>query len=410
MKALLLLFLSFQAWAENVKFEDIPRLVGERNQHAQGAKLQQKASELSKGHLARSFLPHVGARIGRETAQTGTQDERGDTVGAIEGKINLFRGGRDSLENRLVIAKVDAVSAEVAQILRDEVKKARQSYWQLISLREQVALVQHAVQENGRNQRAAEARIRAGLATATDRIEFEMQQIALDQDLARLTLSASNTERELAILIGLPEGQTIQTSTFVGHEHSDQLLETKYKPEEHPSVFSLRARSVQADLERSTSGRWWTPSLDAYASYGLHPFREREYLAEKERYETVVGVQLSIELFDGLKGRKESLERRMMADAFRFEAEQTERELSAKVEGAKAELKLTHDLIHQSEDALKRAGSYLTRTLDEYRRGVKNSPDVLSASERNLQMKRRFAELRRDYQIARVELLEILGK
>jgi len=47
---------------------------------------------------------------------------------------------------------------------------------------------------------------------------------------------------------------------------------------------------------------------------------------------------------------------------------------------------------------------------DEYRRGVKNSLDVLGASQRYLGFERQYAERRRDYQATKAELLSLLGR
>lgn len=405
-----LMLIPSRAEAVAVPFGEIPRIVMENNQHAQGAAYLRKSAEAGKGVLGRSFLPALEARGGAEAFKTGSQRQREEPFGFLEARWNVFHGGRNQLEGRIADARSYAVSAEADLTLREEIRKARQGYWNLVALRELVGILEEAVSENRKNQGAAGTRIRAGIATETDRIEFEMHAAELAQELARFRLSAENTERSLAILLGLAEGTPIETPLSVGHEHSDSLLKVPYKEQEHPEVHSVLLRSLEADLESEKLRRWWTPSVDVFGSYGLHTFREREFDARAERMESVVGVQLSVQLFDGFNGRAETQRKALEAEGLRREHIQASRELKARVEGAKAELKLTHQLIHESEETLKRSRAYLTRTLDEYRRGVKNSPDVLSASERNFSVRRRFVELRRDYQLARAELMSILGE
>ena len=398
------------AEAAVVDFDSIPALVRERNDHAKGAALLAEAEGQQKGVLRRSLAPTLGFRAGAETFKTGSRASRAEPFGFLEAGINLYRGGRDKLADEAVEARVSAASADADRILREEIKKARQAYWTLVSQREVLALLSEAKAANSSNQGAASTRIRAGLATETDRIEFEMFDIELGQDLARAKLEAESTERELRVLLGLDEGVQIQTQAQVGHEEKDKSLTSKVALDEHPSVAALTFGAIEADVGSRQLGRWWWPRLDAYGSHGLNTFREREFEPASERVESVVGLQISMDLFDGFISRTEASRKALEAEGLRREARQTASELRAQVERSQAELELTHTLIHDSEAAIKRSASYLARTLDEYKRGVKNSPDVLAASERNLSMRRRFAELRRDYQLARAELMAVLGQ
>lgn len=393
-----------------VRFEDIPNLVGERNLHAQGAELLKRSAAAQRGHLGRSFYPSLSASLGTEKFKTGSQTDRSEPFGSLAARLNLYRGGRDRLQDDFFNAEFQSASADVDFTLSEEVKKARSLYWRLISEREIADLLKTALEENGKNLSTALTRIRAGAATETDRIEFEMYQIELEQDLARAKLAEDNSQRELIVVLGLPDDSKLQTPSNVDHAHSDAILSTPFAADRHPSIAMLTARSQAADNKASGFGRWWTPSLDLYAGYGLFTFREREHTPQSERFESVVGVQLTMALFDGLIEQNERRQKLLEAAGLQKESQQAAKELTARIDSARAALRLNHDLIHQSEEALKRAKLYLSRTLDEYRRGVKNSPDVLSASERNFAMKRRFAELRRDYQLARSELLALLGQ
>ncbi len=393
-----------------IQFDDIPKLVREKNLHAQGAGLLRDAAAEARGYLARSYLPTLVVTLGGEEFMTGTQPSRSEPYGSLKATVNVFRGGKDLLEDEAIDSRAKVASSEFDRAASEEVKKARIIFWNLVSQREIAKLLEEAIEANQKNLVSANSRIRAGAATETDRLEFEMHRLELDQDLAKLKLASENAERDLAVLLGLQDGSAIQTPLSVGHDHQDELMTAPYKVESHPLVRTLSFRSEEASIKATQQTRWWTPSVDLYAGYGLHTFRERSFDAQAERFESVIGVQLTMDLFDGRVGQAEHRQKVLEAAGLQKESLQTARELQSKIVGARAELKLNHELIHQSEEATKRAQTYLTRTLDEYRRGVKNSPDVLAASERILSVRRRFAELRRDYQLARSELLETLGK
>jgi len=97
-----------------------------------------------------------------------------------------------------------------------------------------------------------------------------------------------------------------------------------------------------------------------------------------------------------------SLASQLRADQIKIEAE-------AAFNTAKQELSLLHDLIHEGEKSVEKGAQYLNQTQNEYARGVKNSPDVLSATLKQLDFKKRFAELRRDYAVAKAQLQSLLA-
>ncbi len=58
---------------------------------------------------------------------------------------------------------------------------------------------------------------------------------------------------------------------------------------------------------------------------------------------------------------------------------------------------------------LEKGQEYLNAVLSDYSRGVKNSPDVLGATIKNLEFRKRFAELRRDYMMANARIEAMLA-
>ncbi len=91
-------------------------------------------------------------------------------------------------------------------------------------------------------------------------------------------------------------------------------------------------------------------------------------------------------------------------------AQQTKAELDALLLNLKEKLKANHELIHAADETLEKGTQYFKRTLDEYARGVKNSVDVLSASQKHIEFRVRTIELKREYLNAKTELLGLLGK
>ncbi len=393
-----------------LNFDSLPSLVAEKNNHAKGAELVAQAAEKQTGHLVRSYLPTVELKAGAEQFTTGQEGSRTEPFGGIEAKINLFRSGNDLLENKIRKEELKLAQAQASATYREELKKVRKAYWTLVFQRELISLLEQSIKENDRNLVSANKRIRAGIATESDRIEFEMSRVELEQDISRLKLSNENIQRELATLLGYPSQTKFDSLLTVTHEHDDEVFKAVLKTEDHPQLIPSRTQASIASLKKSQARRAWLPRLDLFGTHFLYTFREREYEDQANRWDTAVGVQLTMSLFDGGASRSQAAALALESSGFQREALQTRNELETRFEGARAELKLTHDLVHDSETTIKKSERYISRTLDEYKRGVKNSLDVLNASSRYFEIRRRFAELRRDYQLARADLMELVGK
>jgi outer membrane protein len=394
----------------SLQAEDLPRILAERNQNVRGASLLLESSRTRTGHLVRSFLPSLEVQGGGETFQTNRYPTLTQPYGAVEARINLFRGGRDLLEDRARDAQVSAAEAQARRTGASELIEARRAYWTLVFQREEIATLKEALAENARNLASAQRRISRGLTTDTDRLDFEINRSELQEQIASLTHETELTETRLAALLGMTEGTTFLTSNRIPHEHDEKLVSAPLEAAPQYDVGSLRAQAEAARSEAAQAGRWWLPTVDAYGGYYLYTTRDRDFLDSSLRNDTAVGVRLSLTLFDGLQARNAAASAGLRTEALEQQTAQQERTVRARWKIAQEEMKHTHELTHESEKRVQQGKAYLAKTLAEYDRGVKNSPDVLGASLRFLSFRRRYAEIRRDYQLAKADLLAIAGK
>jgi outer membrane protein TolC len=91
-------------------------------------------------------------------------------------------------------------------------------------------------------------------------------------------------------------------------------------------------------------------------------------------------------------------------------SEQQKYEIHVHVENEMSELDLLHSQVHLAEENIKLAEKYYKLTESEYSRGVKNSPDVLGASNRLLEIKDKQLQIVRDFQISKAHILSKIGK
>lgn len=416
MRALLLLILvaspapARAGEAVTVRFEDLPRLVAEKNRAVSGAGRLVEAARARTGSLGRSYLPTLGLEAGAERFTTLHHPARTEPYGHAEAKVNLLHGGRDRLDAGVRESQVELASAEGRKTSAGELAAARATYWQLVSDRETVKLVTEALAENEKLLKLAQRRISRGLAAETDRLEFELYGSVLQEERESLTHAAFLLQIRLAAALGMPPTTAITTPETVSHEHDEALLTASFDAAASPDTRALAARAAVLELERKKARGWWAPSLDVYGGYYLYTLRERDSFARRERDDRAVGARLSVPLFDGLRSASDAKALRLQAEGVARQRDQRELAAGAEVLTAQEDLKHDHELVHYAEERIEKGRDYLARTLEEYERGVKNSLDALGAAQRYLGYRRQYAERRRDYQLTKTGLLALMEK
>jgi len=397
---------------ENLKvsFDRLPELVKIGNQNIKAKKLSLKASETLVGHYGRSFMPTVNAAAGMESFQTGAFSTNTQPYGSIEATVNLYRGGRDQLEEQIIKMAVKSGSAENRVTYLDELTHARELFWELVHVKEHRNLYVKSLAQNKKNLMKANVRIRKGLSTKTDRLEFEINKSLIEEQINRLNQKQKLVETNLRIVLGTNSDIQIETISYISHNHYDSLLKEGFKPKSHPAILDLLAKKDALMAKSNQLKSWWLPTLDTYAGYSLFTMREKEDVSIKDRDEIAVGLRLSFTLFDGFNSKKEALSHSIMAESLGIEAHQKESILKSEIDVLRRELVYHHSRVHKLEDRTRLAKRYLKSTLNEYSRGVKNSPDVLEASERFYETEYTSSEIRKEYELARVALLKLLGK
>ncbi|MBI3550041.1 MAG: TolC family protein [Elusimicrobia bacterium] len=391
-----------------LSFDDLPRLVAEHNDEARGSALQAESAKKRLGHLGRSWLPSVEGIAGGERFQTGAYPWRSEPYGSLEAVVNVFRGGHDAIEERTRRGQAALAESAYRRSAAEELFEARKAYWELVSTRERLGIVQDAAGRNEKHLELAERRIKAGMATEADRLEFQINRSVLAEEEESLRHEAELIQIALAARVGSSPGTQFVTSTSVPHAHDDALLATAGTVP--PSVSWLQASEAVAAGQGSAAARWWAPSLDLYGGYSLYTLRDRDYLSQSMRDDRAVGLRLRIPLFDGLRSRAEASALSLKREGYARQASQASATYSAELERSKEELRHLHELVHNGEERITQGRRYLTVIIDEYGRGVKNSVDVLSAAQRQLGFLRQSAERRRDYALAQTRVLQLLGR
>lgn len=238
-----------------------------------------------------------------------------------------------------------------------------------------------------------------------------MQEIDLKHELERTGLQKESELRHLSVILGFnPEVEIVLSDQF-SHEHNWENI-LKYTEEDHAFLVKPRElRAEESEIESRRQNRTWMPRLDAFMAYKQFNQREEpEFSSASERQEGVLGLRLSLPIFDRFSGQSEASALAEEAAALRAEANYAKREINAFLRGEISALKLLHDQVHKAEENIKLAKKYYDLTLGEYSRGVKNSPDVVGAMEKLVMIQRRRLEIILEFQIVKSRVLSRLGR
>lgn len=121
-------------------------------------------------------------------------------------------------------------------------------------------------------------------------------------------------------------------------------------------------------------------------------------------------LKISVPLFSGLETLNETRAARSTIAAEEASGA-TRKTLLARqyVENLLSQLTTISDRINLEEKNLSKSEEYYKITLGEYRRGVKNSPDMVGASERLLEAKIRNLEYRKDFYLTKLKIYELVS-
>jgi outer membrane protein len=383
---------------EYVSFEQIENLVKTKNPVVDSMRQKIEAKKSREGHLARSFLPEVAAEVAHENFKTGLDSEKSQPSWRVEASLNVFRGGADSLEEKARSLETNAADLEAKVSTKDQLQRSYDLYWLLAYKQDVLQTLNAHLDLSKKNLAEANRRISSGVATSTDRLEFEMKMSLIKQEVALAEKDVRLLYFELVIILGYTTAFLPKSTDNHFHDWETSLKTVKAGdlPEVKMTATERDALSARRDQYRAE----YFPAVDVYAGQAQDNQRaERDHPDEADRRESYVGIRASWSLGKAINSSVErgSLQKEVSAKETQlsFLIRQAEISQSSKFD----ELKTLHSFVHDSEENIKASSRYLEATRKEYARGVKNSPDVLAATEKYISAKLRFAEITRDFNL-----------
>ncbi len=224
----------------------------------------------------------------------------------IEGRINLYNGGRDVLyktmaETDLRINQLNWETVENALIA-----SVIQAYFNTLATQEYIQIARESVATVKTQLRIMKVRFEAGGALRSDILSLRVRLAQAEEDLVRAENNFSLSVAALANLLGLDPDTpfTLEVTEDTPREFpSDYRAGLVYALKHRPELGRLREEIVQSRMAVDMVRSRYLPRVDARVKY----YVDDESLGfEKERENWTAGILLQWDLFTGLSTKAET--------------------------------------------------------------------------------------------------------
>lgn len=389
----------------------LPDLIREASAHnLEIAELKAQSRELQSAWRATSgpLYPEVSLEGGPIASRFATERSSGTTAYA-KVEWNLFRGGGDWAQRAKAWLSASLAQVQVAQAIAKVSRDVARTYYEMLFILESIAIKEAAIELNASQAKLARAKKDSGFTSEADVIEFELRDATLRSDLKSLLLDKDERARELSLLIG----KNAPTSDLVvkGHLTRDSRIPKKDIVRQKLEIENLEILAAKAELEKSQSDKVIArsrllPKLDLNGRYGKVE-NEGRVVAGSDNYE--VFLTLNIPLFSGFSSVSEVRSSQAKIEQSTATFERASLHFRTRVENLYAKMASVIERLDIEEKTLVRSELYYKITIGEYRRGVKNSPDMVAAAERLLEARIRNLSYRKEFYLVRLEIEGLVG-
>ncbi len=368
-----------------------------------------KASEAEFRSQNGKFIPQLSVEGGPLSTKFDDTKNSG-TVVYGRADWNLYRGGRDQdaidkskIKRDLGRKKYEAMKSQV-------VREISRVYYELLFLLEGTALKEKALEMNQVQMKLAKLKKSSGFTSSADVIEFELREATLNSDLKMFSQVISEKSRELSVLLGRKDSSI--PNLVKGHLKRETLSALSRESilsrlkDSNIGIAEAQAELQMSQKDASIAKSGFLPAVDLEAKYGRIANEERVF-SDNNNYSVMLKV--SVPLFSGLETINQTKAANFNVAA--KDAATSRKSLSAyaETENLMSQLSTLTERLNLEEKNLSKSEEYYKITLGEYKRGVKNSPDMVGASERLLEARIRNLEYRKDYYLTKLKIYELVS-
>ena len=345
------------------------------------------------------FLPSLNAVGGLARVKTDEEDDKGK-LGYLQGSANLFAGFKDRANFDIQTQNLELARLNYEIRLRSAREELTEVLTSMIGIHQLEKILDEEFKITQTQKQMAARKVGAGLTSEVDNYEFNLRESEIEIQRRSISREHETVHQKLNALFAQEildkdlESLAFATTGTLAKEVNLTSFEN------HPLVRKAKIEEQIADSEKTSVSSEFLPKIDLNYSFGrLTPTEDEVKYNESE-----VALLVTIPLFSGF----DTYHKRKSAVAALAAKEHAKSQVILNVKSQFEQLKSrTKELVELYQIIDKKlliAEKYYNVTLSEYKRGVKNSPDLVGATERYFDSKKKKIEIQKELELVQVQL------
>ncbi|ASD63526.1 TolC family protein [Bdellovibrio bacteriovorus] len=393
------LFFSLTTNAQNLT--SLQQQLVSNNPELRASAARQQASQSQAKSQWSPFLPEISASAGYGKEST-LHDKDDGYVGYLSGRWNLYRGGQDWKAKSVATQESRIADFDFEITSRRLHRELGEAYYEALLNTHFIAVDSEKLQFLHNQRAMAQKKINAGLTSNVDAIELDLEESTLSAEIETHKTDLQVSKDVIKTLINSSEPVQLTTK-----ETFPRISEADFAKSDlagNPTLQKQEALEQSSQLRRQQTQGAYLPSIDVNAQYGrLVP----QYDDPLEASESRVSVLMTWTLFSGLDTRFKSAAAKEIEKAQGLEKTSTRLQLDTQVSSLRNKARELLQLRTLLEKRQTLTQKYYDLTLSEYRRGVKNSSDLASATNSLFDNRTRLLEVQKELAILKLKFDEL---
>lgn len=400
-----LFFLSLRAYALEGA-DTFEKKLLESNQDYLSLQNQIDAKEALTQSTRSGFYPTLNAvaGYGRNRTDDIVAEEKG-YIGYLEGRLNLFRGFKDQVIQDRNAADISLSKLDLETKKRDLHYQVSEAISNMILLHKLQIILNEEFKVTQSQKQMASRKVAAGLTGSVDNLEFDLRESEIQLEKRQIDQQHEQTHQ----LLGKIFGQDILDADLEKLEFSSLekllIVPAQMKIEDSLDYQKVDLSDQRARMEYKEYKADFLPSVDFIYSAGrLTPSDESPLKLNESKY----ALLITIPLFSGFDSYSRLKSSSFLSSSTEKLKRQRRIDVTADFAIAKTKMNELGALYQINESKLALSQKYFDLTLSEYKRGVKNSPDLVTATERLFSCKKRHYELLKELELIKVKIENLI--
>ena len=350
------------------------------------------------------FLPELflsGGIASEKLQENSYETEKGPFL-FLGSKLNLYRGGRDSGLNNKNNLELSSKKIELEIKKRDLSISSFKIFSSINLITKEIKLIEDELDNNKSQQKMAKKKLDAGLTSSIDLIDFDIKNDSIKNEKEILILKRETLQRDFLSLSGRSIN-TDEIDSIIDSISTKSNDITKVNYENSPKLLLLKKQINLNSLNQESIKGEYLPSIDVEAKWG-HVSPQNNFSNSPREHQAAISITLP--LFNGFSTDYKIQQSIIESTQTKRELNQIEQDLKAMNDLELKKVELSKKILTSLNHSLSQSKKYKDLIISEYKRGIKNSSDIISASDIKLELERKILETQNELLISQFILTE----